>query len=50
MVMFGLMTKGEFALWLVMVVLAVTLFLGFYRAIRAVQAFRKISQEQDKQL
>lgn len=49
LMMFGLMTKGECVLWLVMVVLALVLFLGFFRAIREVRKLRKQLQEKDRQ-
>lgn len=48
LMMFGLLTRGEFALWLVMVALALVLFLGFFLAIREVQKLRKQIQEKDR--
>jgi len=48
LMMFGLMMRGEFAVWLVMSALALVLFLGFLRAIHEVRKLRKQLQEKDK--
>ena len=49
LMMFGLMTRGEFALWLVMVAVVAVLVLGLVRAIRELQKARKSLQAKDTQ-
>ncbi len=49
MVMFGLMTKGEFALWLVFVALALALSWGLYLAIRVARKPPSKAQEEGRQ-